>query len=705
MRELQWWELFMPRGMTIDTVTSFVRPLASRPRLGILRRTPIVVIEQWQIDGTTRFLMGLDVPLSASFARQQAATIPGLVARQVNDIERPTITHAADVTLRSVAATLRTDTAVELSRAVGTALAATPKRHAQVLQWIIGPAQSRHVTPGSPTITEQLGLSPQRTPSTADAAQWRRKANEPLFAVRGRVGVSAETVALGGLRRALQLADSAHGHLHISRATARTGTALSNVAASSWGGILSASELGTVLAFPLGGTDRSLPIGDPVAPTSPASTDRILGTSLHPASVGSPVTFPTAAITVNTLVLGPTNSGKSNLLASLVLADIAAGRPVVVIEPKGDLCDAIMARLAPEEQSRVIAIEAGETGYPVGGNVLGGDPSDAERRADDIVGLFHALHGSGLGPRSNDVLLHAVLVAARMPGGTLIDVPQILINPLLRRRLAPLVSDPLVLGPWLAWFDGLSDSERAQVVAPILNKLRGFTSRSSIRRMLGQSEPGWTWDDALRSRGIVLVSLNRGVVGTEAAALLGALLLQQLWGALLRRNRLSERDRPLASIVVDEWQLFTGGLDFADVLATIRGAGAAGLTVANQNLAQLSPELRAAVAANARSKIVFAPSKNDAATLAGWINQPTVTAEDLLRLGQYEAVSSIYGVPGAQHIATRRLPKPRGSANQVRHDSQRRFGQSGDSIDAELLAKWQGPEPEPGVGRRKRGEQ
>ena len=704
MRELQWWELFVPRGMKIDTVASFVRPLASRPRVGILRRTPMIVIEQWQIDSTTRFFMGIDVPLSASFARQQADSIPGLVVRQVDDIERPRIVHAADISLRSAAASLRTDNAVEVSRAVGSALSRSAKKHALVLQWIIGPAQQRQVKPAELSVAEQLGLTQRRTPSTLDTSQWRKKASEPLFAVRGRIGTTAEAVALSGLRRAVQLADSAEGHLHVGRATLASADALNSLRTRSWGGILSASELAVLLAFPIDGTDRALPIGDPVPPTSP-SDGRPLGSSLHPASMDAPVMFPTAAIPTGLLVIGPTGSGKSNLLAAVALADIAAGRGVVVVEPKGDLCDAIMERLDPAALERVIAIDAGETTHPVGSNVLAGDPVDAERRADDIVSMFHHIHGTALGPRSSDVLLHAVLIAARMPGGTLIDVPTLLTNASFRRRMGSQVSDPLILAPWLAWFDTLSDAERGQVVAPILNKLRGFTARSSIRRILGQSNPGWDWDTALNNGGIVLVSLNRGVIGAEAASLLGSLILgSQLWGALQRRSRIAEPERRVASIIVDEWQLFTGGLDFGDVLATIRGAGQAGLSLANQNLAQLSPDLRAAVAANARSKITFKPSMDDAKTLASWIDSPNVGSEDLRRLDQYEAVASIHTNAGTTHLKTHPLPRRRIAASAVRERSRQRFGQSGNAVDAELLAKWQSPEPDAGIGRMKRGQ-
>lgn len=376
-------------------------------------------------------------------------------------------------------------------------------------------------------------------------------------------------------------------------------------------------------------------------------------------------------------------------------------RATFVFEPKGDLNDSILERLSPSLFARTVIIDGGEVGHPVGSNPLGGEPDAAERRADEVVGIFRSQFGTALGPRSTDVLLHAVLLAART-GGTLVDVPILLTNATFRGRAALTIDDPIVLGPWLAWFDGLSEGERGQVVAPILNKLRAFTARASLRRLLGQPDPGWTWDDLLASRGIVLVSLNRGVIGPEATALLGSLLLSQLWSAVQRRTRIPENSRPLACVIVDEWQLFTGGLDFADVLATARGM-ACSITLANQNLAQLTPSLRAAVAANARSKISFAPAKDDAATLAGLFGRDTITDKDLLSLGQFEAITNFYGTPGAFHFKTEPLVGVRQPAAAVRAASQRRFGQEGSAVDAALLDRWNRP-PEGNIGRRPWGD-
>jgi hypothetical protein len=56
----------------------------------------------------------------------------------------------------------------------------------------------------------------------------------------------------------------------------------------------------------------------------------------------------------------------------------------------------------------------------------------------------------------------------------------LLTNTTFRHRLLAKVSDALVLAPFFAWFDGLSEAERHLVIAPVLNKTRAFLSRTAI---------------------------------------------------------------------------------------------------------------------------------------------------------------------------------------------------------------------------------
>ena len=203
-----------------------------------------------------------------------------------------------------------------------------------------------------------------------------------------------------------------------------------------------------------------------------------------------------------------------------MLSDIAAGHAVFLAEPKGDLVADLLARMPSSRYADVTVIDPADSAYPVGLNVLAGPAAEAERRADQALHLLHELNAGSWGPRSADVLLHALLTICRLPDGTFADLPVLLGQPAFRRQVLARVNDPLVLGPFWSWYDGLSEAERSQVISPVLNKIRSFLSRQSIRRMLGQPRPRFDLDELFSGPAprIVLVNLNRGLLGCRRPA-------------------------------------------------------------------------------------------------------------------------------------------------------------------------------------------
>ena len=132
--------------------------------------------------------------------------------------------------------------------------------------------------------------------------------------------------------------------------------------------------------------------------------------------------------------------------------------------------------------------------------------------------------------------------------------------------------------------------------------------------MLGQST-GIDVADVFTKRRILLVSLNKGVVGSETAQLLGSLLVAGLWNGALRRAAIPQQARRPVWAYLDEFQdvLRMGG-DVADALAQARGLGL-GLVLAHQYLGQLPPALQAAVMGTVRSSITFQLDYEDARVL------------------------------------------------------------------------------------------
>lgn len=143
----------------------------------------------------------------------------------------------------------------------------------------------------------------------------------------------------------------------------------------------------------------------------------------------------------------------------------------------------------------------------------------------------------------------------------------------------------------------------------------------------------------------MLVSLAKGLLGPEAAALLGSLVVSQV-SAALAQVRIPVDKRPTVMLYADEFQEFLNlPTDVADVLAQSRGLGL-GMTLGHQHLAQLNSNMRSAVLANARSRVCFQLSFEDTKTVAGI--SPELTTEDLQGLRRYRAYASlVYG--GAHH--------------------------------------------------------
>lgn len=265
------------------------------------------------------------------------------------------------------------------------------------------------------------------------------------------------------------------------------------------------------------------------------------------------------------------------------------------------------------------------------------------------------------------------------------------------------IEDHQLAATW-AWFDAQSEAARAEMVGPLANKLAAFTLRRKLRAVVGQSENALDFDRALSEGRIVLISLAKALIGEDAARLLGSCLLAELWAAVQRRAGLDASKRPFVSVVLDEAQDFLRlPVALGDAVAQSRGLGV-GWTVAHQNLGQLSADLRAAVLANLRSKLIMQTTADDARTFAREF-APHLDAADFQGLGPFEAyaaVSTGAAVSPPVSIRTRPPLASTGDGVRVRATSRERYGRDPKEVDAEIQARLAAPAPEAPVGARRR---
>lgn len=398
----------------------------------------------------------------------------------------------------------------------------------------------------------------------------------------------------------------------------------------------------------------------------------------------------------HTVILGPTGSGKSTVMLNLIMSDIKAGRGVLAIDPKADLVNDILARVPEERIDDVVVVDPSSV-CPVGINpFIFNTQSTPSLVSDAILAVFKQIYKDSWGVYSEDVLSAALLTLAQTPNSTLLQLPALLTNDRFRQNITSKLQDKVGLTPFWAQFEAMSKAERRQTLAPVMNKLRQFTLRPALRNVLGQAQPKFKLSDLFDQNKIVLMPLNKGIIGAESSRLLGSLMVGLTWTLALSRAKLPASQRHPVSVYIDELQDYLAlPTDFADALAQARGLGVA-FTVAHQYRGQLSPAIKAALDANARNKIVFGLNAADAKDIAAM--SPTgadsrLVPADFMALPRYNIYASFQnngrstGWLSGQTLPptpTLRLPV------ELLARSQSRYGQEPVSPDIEATAT---PEP------------
>lgn len=392
----------------------------------------------------------------------------------------------------------------------------------------------------------------------------------------------------------------------------------------------------------------------------PSGTEELPGMpSLHPRAIAPPISYrevperafavttapgPSRLVGINqedafrhTHIMGPTGVGKSTLMQHLIAADIKAGLSVVLIDPKGDLATDVLARI-PERRWRNVVVIDPTRPHPVGVNPLAARPERRALVADGLLAIVKGLFPAAFGPRTADVLHASLLTLMAAPGATLVQLPALLTDAGFRRRLTARIDDPVGLGSFWAQWEAMSPGQQAAAIGPVMTRLRQFLLRPGLRAVLDQPEPKFPLTDIFTKRRIVIVSLNKGLLGGQSATLLGSLVVGQLWQFALAQVARPPQLRQPVSVYLDEAQTFLHlDADLGEALEQSRSLRVA-WHLAHQHRRQMPTDLLAGIDANTRNKIVFTLEGTDAKAVAGGSE---LTPEDFTQLPPYAIYASL----------------------------------------------------------------
>lgn len=686
----------------------FPQPLGEARALGLLRawaaqhHAPQLICEARADAHGVEYLLGVQARHATAIRRGIEQLIPGAIVVAAATDDRGTITTARRLTVSSRTRPLEPSDHEASTRSILAALTTARPGERLVLQLVLGPRRHPQLPPADIPASQSLlsrlwqGTTPDRRSDTRQAVT--RKLAVHGFIATIRLGVHAATEArrhslLRQLVSALATVETAGVQLRLRPETA----ARVNQPRATWafltpGVHLSVPEVSYLTAWPITSRDEPLPgqpprHPKPVRPSAALATgERIVGTATAPGT-GSSVGYSVIDRMRHTWIIGPNGTGKSTLLLNLITQDLTDNLPVVVIEPK-DLVTDLLARIPAHRQDDVVLLDPLDDA-PVGINPLAktdGDARSPELIADGLLATFEALYGEGLGPRSSDILRYCLGALALHDNASLVMLPLLLNNPAFRHSITKqaIARDPIGAGSFWAWYDSLSPEMTATVTAPLSNKLRPLLT-PTLRAVLAQRSPAFTVRQVLTERKILLVPLQKGVLGSSAAQLLAAVVLSELWQAIRERVTIPEQQRIPLTVVIDEVQDFLRlPTDLADALATARSLRA-GFTLAHQYGGQLPKTMLEAVKANARSRICFQLAAADAREMVA--GQSVLTPEDFTHLAAYEIYAQLVRDNAVQPWASARThppAEPCSDPDDIRARSRNRYGRARTEIDADF---------------------
>ncbi|MEU4706751.1 TraM recognition domain-containing protein [Nocardia salmonicida] len=693
---LVWQQVHWPHPLREPAALSLLTMWAAQ------KHAPLLILEA-RVDVTgVEYLVGSRLRHAQTIRRTVEQLVGGSIVTQFERTDRATISTARRLRLSTTNRPLEPVNPVASHRSILSALTAVGKNERLVIQAVLGPRHSPTVPPHAPardsqTITSRLmqGILPDRRTEIRQALT--RKLGQHGFEVVLRLGVHAGSAErrrtlLLGLATAISTVEAAGVGLRLANEKA----ARVNDPKAGWSLFmpsqhLSVPEVSYLVAWPISDHEGDQFPGQPpvhpkpVRPTAAVqSGTRTIGFANAPGTSG-PIGYDVTDATRHTWISGPSGVGKSALFLNLIVQDLDANRPLVVIEPK-DLITDLLERIPEHRKQDVVVLDPMDNA-PVGLNPLDGRNRGTRTPyvvADALFGMFKSIYGDNLGYRSEDILRNSLLALAFHDNASLIMLPILLSNPGFRRSITQRVikDDPYSAAWFWEKFDSLSPETITSIVAPLSNKLRPLLTKQ-LRGVLAQRSPRFDVRQVLTENKVLLVPLQKGIIGPESAQLLSAVVLYQLWNAILERAGTPEERRTPVMVYVDEAQEFLRfSPDLPDALAMARSLRA-GFHLAHQHEAQLPKTMLEAFRNNARNRIAFQLQPGDAKNAAA--GQSLLNPEDFTALPAYHIYARLVRDNSVQPwVSGITLPPPPVTSDpqEIRGLSRAQYGQPLNEIEA-----------------------
>lgn len=334
-------------------------------------------------------------------------------------------------------------------------------------------------------------------------------------------------------------------------------------------------------------------------------------------------------------VLGKSGTGKSTLLANMIINDLKHDQGLCVIDPHGDLIETVLDYIPKHRINDVIYLDPSDPEAVVKINLFDSKTMvHRELISSGIVAIFQKMYANSWGPRLEYILRNTLLTLLSR-NAKLEDVIKMLTNEKYRERVVEELDDEVLKNFWLKEFNMMPDRQRVEAISPILNKVGQFVTSPLVRHVVNAQHSSIDIEEIMDKGKILLINVSQGKLGEDNASLLGAMLITKIQLAAMNRVYKAESDRKDFYLYIDEFQNFAT-TSFIKILSEARKYRL-NLVLANQYMDQIDPDVKNAIFGNAGTIVSFILGATDAAVMQQEFGN-LYTQDELVSLSRYQII-------------------------------------------------------------------
>lgn len=699
-KDWQWFQIHWNRPVIVDEIQKLLENLASDDV------ADEIVFETRTIEAKIVYLIATRANYASHLERSfqtfaPSATLINIEGQELNAL-RPDVRIARRLSLGNADLVLNTERTEIVTRSILTSMASIVEDETAVVQVMLGRRIRPFVVPSnlesaSTTIVDRILWTPELNRISNEVLrELRAKHSNHGFQVDVRIGANAHQIMTRGkyilelIKNGFRAMEMLGSYIDFARDDGREIPRLNQlIRPRKWEFDVSSKEASGLMAIPYG--EYEYPLISSVHPIK-LKTHRFFKEDADGFAISNdPANRIKFGVSTenslrHTLLLGPSGVGKSTAMLNMILTDIKRGHGVVVIDPKGDLTDDVLARMDPARKDDVVYID------PLADQVVGINPlasqGDPDYIADSMLTVLRDIFTKSWGVRIEDNLMGALLTimrTAKRPSISML-IPTLL-NPVYRRDMVEEAKkrDPQGLGSFWNEYEARTPKSQQESIASLLNKLRQLLYRKPLLRTIGQENPSFDLKDVFTKNKIVLVSLNKARLNETATKFLGSVILSQIWTLTQAQAEIPEHKRPIVKVYVDEVQDYLSlPISIADALSQARSYRV-GFTLAHQYRRQIDGELLAGMDTNIANKVFFNLQSVDAKAIADSCD--LLKPEDFRALKRYEVYiqTLCHGSPTWISATTLEKPKVINDVKEFKKYSLARYGRAVSEIDKETL--------------------